>query len=91
MILTTSPLYGFTRDSMILEVTIKLAVILGEPPRTATVMIDFLAVKCLSAFNGVLGKPLVKALKVVTSIHCLTIKFPYSSEDRPSLRTIARL
>ena len=36
----------------------------------------FLAVKCLSAFNGVLGKPLLRALKAVTSIHRQTIKFP---------------
>ena len=30
---TTSPLYGFTGDSVIPEGTIKLAVTLGEPPR----------------------------------------------------------
>ena len=41
-----------------------------------TVVIDFLALNYLSAFNGVLGRPLLKALKVVTSTHCLTIKFP---------------
>ena len=38
-------------------------------------MIDFLVVKCLLAFNGVLGRPILKALKVVTSIYCLTMKF----------------
>ena len=40
-----------------------------------TVVIDFLAVKCPLAFNGVLGSPLLKALKAVTLIHCLTMKF----------------
>ena len=70
----TTPLYGFTRENMIPEGTIKLVVTLGEPPQTVTVMIDFLAVKCPSTFNGVLGRPLLKALKVVTSIYCLTIK-----------------
>ena len=73
---TTSPLYGFTEDSVILEGTIKLAVTLGEPPRTMTVMINFLPVKCPLAFNGVLGRPLLKALKAVMSIHYLTMKFP---------------
>ena len=29
-----------------------------------------------SAFNIVLDRPLLKALKAMTSIHCLTIKFP---------------
>ena len=71
----TSPFYEFTEDSVIPEGTIKLAVTLGELPRTATVMIDFLIVKCPSAFNKALGRPSLKALKVVTSIHCLTIKF----------------
>ena len=74
--LTTSTFYGFTRDSVILKWTIKLAVILREPPRAATVVVDFLAVKCQLAFNGVLGRLLLKALKAVTSIHCLTMRFP---------------
>ena len=73
---TISPLYGFTRDSVIPERTIKLVVTLGEPPWMATVMIDFLIVKCSSAFNGVLGIPLLRTMKVVMSIHCLKIKFP---------------
>ena len=75
MTLTISPLYRFTRDNVIPEGPIKLAITLGEPPRMTTVMIGFLAVKCPSAFNGVLGIPLLRALKAVTSIHCLTIKF----------------
>ena len=61
---------------MVAQGTIKLAVTLGEPSRMATVMIDFLAVNCPSAFNGVLGRPLLRALKVVTSIDYLTMKFP---------------
>ena len=72
---TTFRLYGFTRDNMIPEGTIKLAVTLGEPHRMTTMMIDFLVVKCPSAFNRVLGRPLLKDLKVVTSIHYLTMKF----------------
>ena len=71
-----SPLYGFTVDSVIPEGIIKLVVTLGEPPQVANVVIDFLIVKCPSAFNRVLGRPLLKALKKVTSIHCLTMKFP---------------
>ena len=60
---------------MIPEGTIKLAVTLREPPRVATVVIDFLVVKYPSAFNGVLGRPLLKAFKAMTLIHCLTMKF----------------
>ena len=72
----TSPLYGFTGDSVIPEGIIKLAITLGEPPQAVTVMINFLAMKYPSTLNGVLGRPLLNALKVVTSIHCLKIKFP---------------
>ena len=61
---------------MIPERTIKLAITLGEPPRTMTVVIDFLAVKCPSAFNRVLDRPLLRAFKAVTSIHYMTMKFP---------------
>ena len=78
MTLTTSHLYAlaFTGDSVIPEGIIKLAVTLGEPPQTATMMINFLIIKFPSAFNGVLGRLLLKALKAVTLIYCLTIKFP---------------
>ena len=41
-----------------------------------TVVVEFLAIECPSAFNWVIGRPLLKALKVITSIRCLTIKFP---------------
>ena len=72
----TLPLYGFIGESVILEGTIKLVVTLGEAPRTTTIVTDFLMVNCLSAFNRVLGKPLLRTLKALTSIHYLTIKFP---------------
>ena len=39
-------------------------------------MIEFLIVVYLSAFNGVIERPLLKALKTVTSIYYLTMKFP---------------
>ena len=44
-----------------------------------TVVIDFLAEKFPLAFNEVLGRLLLRALKVVTSIHCLTMKFPIAA------------
>ena len=73
---TISPLYRFTWESVISEGTIKLVVILGEAPQTATTVIDFLVVNRPSAYNGVLGRLLLRALKAVTSIHYLTMKFP---------------
>ena len=64
---TTSPLYGFIEDSVIPKGTIKLVVTLREPPQTTTVMINFFVVKCPLAFNGVLDRLLLKALKALMS------------------------
>ena len=72
----TIPLYGFTGDHAILEGTIKLAVTLGEHPRVAIIVTKFLTVNCLSAFNGVIGKPLLRSLKATMSVHYLLLKFP---------------
>ena len=63
LISMTSPLYEFTGDSVIPEGIIELAITLGEPPRTTTMMINFFAIKCPSTFNEVLGRQLLKALK----------------------------
>ena len=73
---TTSHLYGFIEDSVIPEGTIKLVVTLGEPPQTASIVINFLTMNCPSAFNGVTGRLLLRALKAVMSIYSLTMKFP---------------
>ena len=72
----TSPLYGFTGDHVISKGTIKLTVKMGDHLRVSIVMTKFLVVDCPSSFNGVIGRPLLKALKVVTSIYHLTMKFP---------------
>ena len=73
---TISSLYRFTGDYVIPIGTIKLAVTLGEHPQVSTARTEFFTIDCPSAFNGVIGRPLLRALKVVTSIHCLTMKFP---------------
>ena len=72
----TSPLYGFTGKSGTPEGTIKLVVTLGEGPQTVIIVINFLVVNYLLAYNGVLGRPLWRALKGVMSVHCLRMKFP---------------
>ena len=60
---------------MIPKGTIKLAVTLEEHPRVSIVMTEFLTVECPSTFNRVMRRPLLRALKAVTLIHCLTMKF----------------
>ena len=67
--------------------TIKLVVTLREPPRMMTVMIYFLTVKCPSAFNRVLGRPLLKDLETNNVNSLLDNELPHNSEDGPSSRT----
>ena len=73
---TTSPLYAFAGDHVIPQGTVKLAVTVEEHPKVSIVVIEFLVVDCPSTANGIIGRPLLKALKVVTSIYYLTMKFP---------------
>ena len=72
---STSPLYRFTRDHVTPKDAAKLAMTVGEHPQTLTVIIDFLIINCPSIVNKIIGRPLFKALKAVTSIYHLTLKF----------------
>ena len=65
----TTPLYGFTRDHIIPKGMIKLIVTVGEHRLVLTIMTKFLNIDCPSTFNGVIGKSLLKALKVIKRPH----------------------
>ena len=47
----------------------------GEHPWTSTVLANFLVVDAPSAINEIIGRPVLKALKVATSVYHLTMKF----------------
>ena len=78
----TSPLYGFIGDHVIPRGTIKLAVKVGDHLLNVDMVTEFLAVDCPSAFNRVIWRALLKALRAMISIHCLTMKFPIASGTR---------
>ncbi|KAL5736658.1 hypothetical protein ACOSQ2_031446 [Xanthoceras sorbifolium] len=65
-------LYSFTRDSITPLGSIILPFTLGEPGRMAT----FLVINQATAYNAILGRPVLNDLKVVTSTKHLTLKFP---------------
>ena len=73
--LAISPLYGFKGDHVIPRGTVKLTVIVGEHPRVSTIVAEFLVVDCPLVINGINVRQLFKALKVVTPIYHLTMKF----------------
>ena len=71
-----NPIYSFTGDSIISLRVILLPMTLGEYPRQSCVMADFLVIDQPSAFNVVLGRPSLRELRAITSIHHQFMKFP---------------
>lgn len=71
----TNPLYSFTSASIMSHGRIDVPLTVGGFPKTSTAMTKFLVVDCPSAFNALLGRPTLKALKVVTSIYHLAMRF----------------
>ena len=71
-----NPIYSFTGDSVTLIGVITLPMTVGEYPRESYVMEDFLVIDQPSTFNAVLGRPSLRALKVITSIYHILMKFP---------------
>ena len=49
--------------------------IVGDQPKVSTMMAEFVVVEC-PAFNDVIRWPFLKALKAVTFIYHLMMKFP---------------
>ena len=70
-----NPVYGFTGDSVIPLGVISLPMTLGEYPRQSYVMVDFLVIDQPSTFNAVIGRPSLRELRAITSIHHLLMKF----------------
>ena len=71
-----NPIYSFTGDSVVPVGVITLLLTVGEYPRKSYVMADFLVINQPSAFNVVLGRLSLRALKAITSIYHILMKFP---------------
>ena len=59
--------------------SIQLVLTLGDPPCQATTTARFLVVNAPSAYNMLLGRPSLNAVKVVPSAYHMMIKFPTTS------------
>lgn len=68
-------LTGFMGDSISPHGTTTLPVTIGEEPRSKTVMVTFLVVRLLSAYNVILGRPTLNKLRAIISTYHQTIKF----------------
>ena len=69
-------LRGFSREKVLPLGSIQLVLTLGEPPCQATMTARFLIVDAPSAYNMLLGRPSLNAIKAVPSAYHLVIKFP---------------
>ena len=71
-----TPIQDFFKSSIISERTIRLPLILGTKPRQMTVHINFLVLNRPSAYNAILGRLSLGALKAMVSSYHLMMKFP---------------
>ena len=68
-------LRGFSGERVLLLGSIQLVLTLGDPPCQATTTVRFLIVDAPSAYNILLGRPSLNAMRVIPSAYHMVIKF----------------
>ena len=76
----SGPIYGIANQPIRPNGIITLPITIGQGEHTITVMADFLVVDQLSAYNAIIGRPLMKKTNMVSAVYCLTVKFPTPTE-----------
>ena len=66
----------FSGEKVLPLSSIQLVLTLGDPPCQATTTTIFLVVNAPSAYNTLLGRPSLNAIKAITSAYHMMIKFP---------------
>ena len=69
-------LRGFSGEKVLPLGSIQLVLTLGEPPCQATTTTRFLIVDAPPAYNMLLGRPSLNAIKAIPSVYHMMIKFP---------------
>ena len=72
-------LRGFSGEKVLPLGSIQLVVTLGDPLCQATMAVKFLIVDAPSAYNMLLGRPSLNAIKAIPSAYHMMIKFPTTS------------
>ena len=72
-------LRGFSGEKVLPLGSIQLVLTLGEPPCQATTTARFLIVDAPSAYNMLLGRPSLNAIKAIPFAYHMMIKFPTES------------
>ncbi|XP_017224785.1 uncharacterized protein LOC108201008 [Daucus carota subsp. sativus] len=71
-----TPLYGFTGNEVRIVGTIDLPVLFGYAPQQKWIIVKFHIVNSVSCYNAILGRTTLGALRAITSITHLKMKFP---------------
>ena len=69
-------LRGFSRERVLFLGSIQLLLTLGDPPCQATTAVRFLIVDAPSAYNILLGRPSLNAIRAIPSAYHMVIKLP---------------
>ena len=72
-------LQGFSGEKVLPLGSIQLVLTLGDPSCQATTTMRFLVADALSAYNMLLGRPSLNAIKTIPSAYHMMIKFPTTS------------
>ena len=75
-----APLVGFEGTRAFPLSAVTLSVMVGDYPQQIIKDVTFLVVDCSTAYNAILGRPILNSWKVVTSTYHLMIKFPRNYE-----------
>lgn len=69
-------LYGFSGEGIASIEAVDLTVTLGEYPILVTKIVEFVVVDTPSAYNVILGRPILISLGAASSVRHHTLKFP---------------
>ncbi|XP_075666706.1 uncharacterized protein LOC142636381 [Castanea sativa] len=73
---TNAPLVGFGGTRVYPLGVVTLFVTVGDYPQQVTKDVAFLVINCSSAYNAILGRPILNAWKAITLTYHLMVKFP---------------
>ena len=76
-------LRGFSRERVLPLGSVQLVLTLGDPPCQPTTTMRFLIVEAPSAYNILLGRPSLNAIRAIPSAYHMVIKFPTTNSIRP--------
>lgn len=72
----SNDLFEFAGDRVNPVGTVTLPLTKGDHPTSATTLVEFLVVDKPSTYNAIIGRSMLAALRAVSSIYHLAIKFP---------------